>query len=54
MKPLILNLPKPRNPVALAARRRSAGAHGHQHRGRRQAALRDVQDELKQWQSPPR
>ncbi len=53
MKPLILNLAKPRNPLALAARRRAAGAHGRTHRGRRQAALRDLQNEMKQWHSPP-
>ena len=53
MKPLILNLPKPRNPLAMAARRRAAGAHGPKHRRRRQVAQRDVQNELNQWHSPP-
>lgn len=53
MKPLILNLPKPRNPVARAARLRSAGRHGGQHAAYRQAAQRDLKNELKHWHAPP-
>jgi hypothetical protein len=53
MKPLILNLPKPRNPLAHAARLRAAGAHRGQHDVRRQAAQRELRNELKQWHAPP-
>lgn len=53
MKPLILNLPKPRNPLAHAARLRTAGRHRGLHRVSRQAARRELRNELKHWHAPP-
>lgn len=53
MKNLILQRPKPRNPLALAGRLRQAGAHRSPRRGDRQAARRDLRTELKHWHAPP-
>jgi hypothetical protein len=53
MKPLTLNLPKPRNPLAHAARLRAAGRHRGLHRACRQAARRELRNELKHWHAPP-
>lgn len=53
MKSLMLNVPKPRNPLALAARLRAAGRHRAQHRVCRQAGQRELQNELKQRDEPP-
>jgi hypothetical protein len=52
-KPLTLKRPKPRNPLALAGRLRSAGVHRSPRQVDRQSARRELQSELKQWHAPP-
>ncbi|HSC78710.1 MAG TPA: hypothetical protein VLC08_00020 [Chitinolyticbacter sp.] len=42
-----LTLPKPRNPVALAARQRHAGVHDRAHKARRQQDRQALQQRLR-------
>jgi len=44
---ITIKLPKPRNPFAMAARQKKAGAHDKTEKAKRQAARQALQKELK-------
>lgn len=51
---LTITAPRPRNPVALAARQRAAGAHQDSPARQRQAGRHDLRAELAALHAPPR
>ena len=51
---LILKRMKPRNPLAMAGRRRMAGVHASSRQPARQTAERALRAELKHLHPPPR